>query len=152
MKKILALTAAVVASMSAFSSGFGLYEPTAIGTSYGGALIGKGLDGSANTINPATLDDITNLTVQVGFVTEHPRGRIRVSRNGRTYKCNPLDPGFFVLPHFQVVAPALWGLTFGLGVSPEYGLGTRYSHSNRMTWSSKETTIEGFVISPNVSR
>ena len=31
MKKILALTAAVVASMSAFSSGFGLYEPTAIG-------------------------------------------------------------------------------------------------------------------------
>ena len=81
MKKILALTAAVVASMSAFSSGFGLYEPTAIGTSYGGALIGKGLDGSANSINPATLDDITNLTVQVGFVTEHPRGRIRVTRD-----------------------------------------------------------------------
>ena len=151
MKKLLAMTMAALTATAAFASGFGLYEPTAIGTSYGGALLGKGLDGSANSINPATLDDITNITVQVGFVTEHPRGRIRVSRDGRTYKCNPLDPGFFVLPHFQIVAPALWGFTFGLGVSPEYGLGTRFSHNNKMTWSSKETTIEGFVISPNVS-
>ena len=151
MKKLLALTTAVLAASAAFASGFALYEPTAIGTSYGGALLGKGLDGSANSINPATLDDITNITVQVGFVTEHPRGRISISRAGRKYKCSPMDPGFFVLPHFQVVAPALWGFTFGLGVTPEYGLGTRYSHSNPMTWSSKQTTIEGFVINPNVS-
>ena len=151
MKKLLALTTTVLAASAAFASGFALYEPTAIGTSYGGALLGKGLDGSANSINPATLDDITNITVQVGFVTEHPRGRISISRAGRKYKCSPMDPGFFVLPHFQVVAPALWGFTFGLGVTPEYGLGTRYSHSNLMTWSSKKTTIEGFVINPNVS-
>ena len=151
MKKLLALTTAVLAASAAFASGFALYEPTAIGTSYGGALLGKGLDGSANSINPATLDDITNITVQVGFVTEHPRGRISISRAGRKYKCSPMDPGFFVLPHFQVVAPALWGFTFGLGVTPEYGLGTRYSHNNPMTWSSKQTTIEGFVINPNVS-
>ena len=151
MKKLLALTMAVLAVSAAFASGFALYEPTAIGTSYGGALLGKGLDGSANSINPATLDDITNITVQVGFVTEHPRGRIRISRDGKQYKCSPMDPGFFVLPHFQVVAPALWGFTFGLGVTPEYGLGTRYSHDSLMTWSSKQTTIEGFVINPNVS-
>ena len=139
MKKLLAMTMAALTATAAFASGFGLYEPTAIGT------------GSANTINPATLDDITNLTVQVGFVTEHPRGRISISRDGRRYKCSPMDPGFFVLPHFQVVAPALWGFTFGLGVTPEYGLGTRYSHDSLMTWSSKQTTIEGFVINPNVS-
>ena len=151
MKKLLALTTAVLAVSAAFASGFALYEPTAIGTSYGGALLGKGLDGSANSINPATLDDITNITVQVGFVTEHPRGRIGISRGGRKYSCSPMDPGFFVLPHFQVVAPALWGFTFGLGITPEYGLGTRYSHNNLMTWSSKQTTIEGFVINPNVS-
>ncbi len=151
MKKILILTTAIIAATSAFASGFGLYEPTSLGTAYGGALVGKAVDGSANSINPATLDDITNLTVQAGFVTEHPRGRIRVSRNGQSYKCNPLDPGAFILPHMQVVAPALWGFTFGLGVSPEYGLGTRFSHNNKMTWSSKQTTIEGFVINPNVA-
>lgn len=151
MKKLLALTTAVLAASAAFASGFGLYEPTAIGTSYGGALLGRGLDGSANTINPATLDDITNITLQVGFVTEHPRGRIKISRNGRTYKCSPMDPGFFVLPHVQLVAPALWGFTFGLGITPDYGLGTRYSHDSLMTWSSKQTTIEGFVINPNLS-
>ncbi len=151
MKKLMVLATAVFAASAAVASGFALYEPTAIGTSYGGALLGRGLDGSANSINPATLDDITNITVQVGFVTEHPRGRIGISRDGRKYSCSPMDPGFFVLPHFQVVAPALWGLTFGLGITPEYGLGTRYSHNNIMTWSSKQTTIEGFVINPNVS-
>ena len=151
MKKLLAMTMAALTATAAFASGFGLYEPTAIGTSYGGALLGKGLDGSANTINPATLDDITNITLQVGFVTEHPRGRIKISRDGRTYKCSPMDPGFFVLPHVQLVAPALWGFTFGLGITPDYGLGTRYSHDSLMTWSSKQTTIEGFVINPNVS-
>jgi long-chain fatty acid transport protein len=114
-------------------------------------LLGKGLDGSANSINPATLDDITNITVQVGFITEHPRGRIKIAKNGLMHTSKPMDPGFFVLPHFQVVAPALWGFTFGLGVTPDYGLGTRYSSGSLMTWSSKETTIEGFVINPNVS-
>jgi len=151
MKKILSLTVAIFAASAAFSSGFGLYEPTAVGTSYGGALLGRGLDGSANSINPATLDDITNITVQAGFVTEHPRGRIKISRGGITHRAKPLDPGFFVLPHFQVVAPALWGFTFGLGITPEYGLGSSYSHDSLMTWSSKETTIEGFVINPNLS-
>ena len=151
MKKLLSLTTAVLAASAAFASGFALYEPTAIGTSYGGALLGKGLDGSANSINPATLDDITNITVQVGFVTEHPRGRIKINKNGVSHTSKPMDPGFFVLPHFQIVAPALWGLTFGLGIAPEYGLGTRYTHNSLMTWSSKETTIEGFVINPNVS-
>ena len=62
-----------------------------------------------------------------------------------------MDPGFFVLPHVQLVAPALWGFTFGLGITPDYGLGTRYSHDSLMTWSSKQTTIEGFVINPNLS-
>ena len=151
MKKLLALTTAVLAASAAFASGFALYEPTAIGTSYGGALLGKGLDGSANSINPATLDDITNITVQVGFVTEHPRGRIKITKDGITHRAKPMDPGFFVLPHFQVVAPALWGFTFGLGITPDYGLGTRYTNDSLMTWSSKKTTIEGFVINPNVS-
>ena len=81
MKKLLALTTAVLTASAAFAAGFALYEPTAIGTSYGGALLGKGLDGSANSINPATLDDITNIMVQVGFVTEHPRGRIKINKN-----------------------------------------------------------------------
>ena len=98
MKKLLALTTAVLAASAAFASGFALYEPTAIGTAHGGALLGRGLDGSANSINPATLDDITNIMVQVGFVTEHPRGRISISRDGKQYKCSPMDPGFFVLP------------------------------------------------------
>jgi len=151
VRKGITLSAAAFVASAAFAAGFALYEPTAIGTSYGGTLLGKGLDGSANMINPATLDDITNITVQAGFVTEHPRGRIKISKAGVTHRSKPLDPGFFVLPHFQVVAPALWGLTFGLGIDPEYGLGTRYTHDSLMTWSSKQTTIEGFVVTPNVS-
>lgn len=128
-------------------SGFALYEPTARATAYAGALLGRGVDGSANSINPATLTDITNITVTAGFVTEHPRARIKV--NGEPSR--PMDPGFFVLPHVHVVSPLLWGFSFGFGVTPDYGLGTHYTHDNTVNWSSREVTIKGFVFNPNLA-
>ena len=153
-KSLLVFVFGIMASSAVWASGFALYEPTAAGTAFGGALVGKAFDGSANSINPATLDDITNITVQIGFVTEHPRARIKETKYGATGrqvgKC-PLDPGFFVLPHFQLVAPAKWGLVFGLGMGPEYGLGTHYTKGSLMTWSARETTIQGYVINPNLS-
>ena len=49
MKKLIAVAMVVVAVSGAFASGFGLYEPTAIGTSHAGALLGRRLDGSASS-------------------------------------------------------------------------------------------------------
>ncbi len=75
----------------AYSSGFGLYEASTPTYALGGAVIGRAYDASANFHNPATLTDLTNVTVTLGFMTEHPRGRIKT--NGEPSE--GMDPGIF---------------------------------------------------------
>lgn len=134
-------------SAAAWGSGFALYEPSASAHALGGALLGKAIDPSANFINPATLSDITNLTVTLGFVTEHPRCKVHVN-GGPEEK---LDPGLFWLPHFMMAMPLPHGFTLGLGGDAEYGLGTKYGTGWSMNWSTTETTVQGYVLTPNVS-
>ena len=152
LKRTLSLFASVLVSTAAFGSGFALYEPSAAAHALGGATLGKAVDPSANFINPATLSDITNLTVTMGFVTEHPRAKVGVSQDGVPQgHRRSLEPGLFWLPHFMMAMPLPWGFTFGLGGDAEYGLGTKYSGAWPMNWSTTETTVQGYVLTPNVS-
>lgn len=152
-KRTVFLVGFAFGAVSAFGSGFALYEPSAAAHALGGALLGKAIDPSANFINPATLSDLTNVTVTAGFVTEHPRCKVQVTRDGsrtRGYR-ESLDPGFFWLPHFMTSVPLPWGFTFGLGGDAEYGLGTQYDDVWSMDWSTTETTVQGYVLTPNLS-
>ena len=112
------------AAAAAYGSGFGLYQPSAISHAMGGALLGKAMDASANFNNPATLTDLTNIQFTVGFVTEHPRGRVEVGRVGQSMERYTMDSGMFILPHFQLAIPLPADFTFGFGFEPDYGLGT----------------------------
>ena len=151
-KRVLSFVASVFVSATAFGSGFALYEPSAAAHALGGATLGRAIDPSANFINPATLSDITNLTVTLGFVTEHPRAKVGVSRDGVPQgHRRSLEPGLFWLPHFMMAMPLPYGFTFGLGGDAEYGLGTKYSGAWPMNWSTTETTVQGYVLTPNVS-
>ena len=89
MKKAVILWAAVLMSVSVFASGFGLYEMSTASHALGGAVVGKAVDASANYFNPATLSDLTNITVSVGFVTEHPSARMKVTGYGGSSEMNP---------------------------------------------------------------
>ena len=132
MKKVFLLVLASGVSSMAFSAGFALYEGSARGNALGGGVMGKAVDASANFYNPATLSDFTNTVVTIGMTTEHPTADTSV--NGRSeYK---MDPGCFILPHAYVAQPLPYGFTLGLGVAPEYGLGT---------------PIEGIAFNPNLS-
>ena len=137
---------------SAFGSGFSLYEPSTVSHAMGGALLGKAMDASANFNNPATLTDLTNIEITVGFITEHPRAQVRGSTDlipwGDDRAC---DPGLFWLPHLQVAVPLPWDLTFGLSAGAEYGLGTMYDDGFPMNWSSTDTTVQGYVLNPNLA-
>jgi len=117
----------------------------------GGALLGKAMDASANFNNPATLTDLTNIQFTVGFVTEHPRGHVDVGRYGEVIREYPMDPGMFVLPHFQLAVPLPAGFSFGLGAEPDYGLGTAYDDRWPMAFSATETTIQSMVLTPNIA-
>lgn len=147
LNKSLPFFATVLLGFSVFGSGFALYEPSAAAHALGGATVGKAVDASANFINPATLDDLTNVTITVGFVTEHPRCKVNV--NG--VRDERLDAGLFWLPHFMLAVPLPYGFTLGLGGDAEYGLGTKYDHGWSMEWSTRETTVQGYVLTPNLS-
>ena len=86
------------AAATAYGSGFALYQPSAVSHAMGGALVGKAMDASANFVNPATLTDLTNIEITVGFVTEHPRGRVDVSGNGLQESRYTMDPGMLPIP------------------------------------------------------
>ena len=147
MKKVYLLVLASGLSYEAFSAGFALYEGSARGNALGGGVMGKAVDASANFYNPATLSDFTNTVVTIGMTTEHPTADTSV--NGRSdYK---MDPGCFILPHAYVAQPLPYGFTLGLGVAPEYGLGTHYHKYWSMAWDTRETTIEGIAFNPNLS-
>ena len=136
---------------AAYGSGFGLYQPSAISHAMGGALVGKAMDASANFNNPATLTDLTNIQFTVGFITEHPRGRVETSRNGQPEIRSTMDSGMFVLPHFQLAIPLPADFTFGFGFEPDYGLGTSYDDGWAMNFSATETKIQSVVLNPNLA-
>ena len=147
MKKVFLLVLASGVSSMACSAGFALYEGSARGNALGGGVMGKAVDASANFYNPATLSDFTNTVVTIGMTTEHPTADTSV--NGRSeYK---MDPGCFILPHAYLAQPLPYGFTLGLGVAPEFGLGTHYHRDWSMVWDTRETTIEGIAFNPNLS-
>ena len=148
MKKTVSLVAAVLPFSFALASGFGLYEMSTASHALGGAVVGKAVDASANFFNPATLSDLTNITVSVGFVTEHPSARMKVNGYGGSSEMNP---GLFWLPHFQLAVPLPYGFTFGFGGYVECGLGSEYDHNWPLVNSSEETTVESFTLNPNLS-
>lgn len=139
-------------SGSAFSSGFGLYEASVKSYALGGSVLGRAVDASANFHNPATLTDFTNMVLTVGFVTEHPRGSMKVRQpDGSWSESYSMNPGCFWLPHLMFASPLPADFAFGLGVMPEYGLGSKYGNDWPLRGNSVETTVLSFTINPNLA-
>jgi len=151
MKKLLFCAGIGMLVGDVLASGFGLYEASSKAYALGGAVMGRAVDASANFYNPATLTDLTNITLTVGAVTEHPRGRMKVTRDGVTYPSSPMNSGCYVLPHFHLAVPLPWDLAFGLGVMPEYGLGSMYDDNWLLNYASTDTQVESFTVNPNLA-
>lgn len=150
-KLFLMMSIAAVGVFSSHAAGFALYGASAKGMALGGTVMGKAVDASANFYNPATLDDLKETTISLGTGIEIPSCDVRVSDSrGHSYQ-GRMNPGVFLLPHAYVSQPLPWGFTFGLGMAPEYGLGSEYDDNWPMSWNSVETTIEGFVVNPNLT-
>lgn len=150
-KKLIGTVATIVSTaFTAQAAGFALYGASAKGMAMGGAVVGKAVDGSANFYNPATISDFTNTVITVGTGLEAPSANVDVTSGGTSYS-GRMNPGAFWLPHAYVVQPLLWDFSFGLGLAPEYGLGTEYSDNWPLNWNTTETTVQGFVVNPNLA-
>lgn len=145
------MSIALAGALSSQAAGFALYGGSAKGMALGGTVMGKAVDASANFYNPATLADLTDTTVTLGTCLEIPSCDVSVKGTDGTRYNGRMNPGAFLLPHAYIAQPLPWGFTFGLGMAPEYGLGSEYSRHWPLNWNSVETTIEGFVVNPNLT-
>lgn len=143
----IAFILSVFAAFATFAAGFGLYEGSARGNAMGGAVMGRAWDASANFYNPATLSDLTGTVVTVGMTTEHPSCDTYVDGRKRL----KMDSGCFVLPHVYLAQELPHDFTFGLGFAPEYGLGSHYDQKWPLAWDTRQTTIEGVTLNPNLA-
>lgn len=143
----MAAVSAVMTSLVASGSGFALYQGSAKGIALGGTAMGRAVDGSANFYNPATISDFTNTVITVGTGIEIPRASVAVDGRGDGF----MDPGAFLLPHAYVVQPLPWDFSFGLGIAPEFGLGSQYDDGWALNWNTTETLVEGMVLNPNLA-
>jgi len=148
----LSLAVALGLSQRVQAAGFGLYEASSAAYALGGAVIGRAIDASANFYNPATLTDLTNVTVTAGLMLEAPRSRIKgyADSYGRMNSAK-MCPGTFYLPHFHLAVPLGYDLTFGLGLMPEYGLGSQYNSTWDLRGNSQKTTVTSFTVNPNLA-
>ncbi|MGN0846883.1 MAG: OmpP1/FadL family transporter [Kiritimatiellia bacterium] len=147
VSKEIVLISAISVSMIGFAAGFGLYEGSARGNAMGGGVMGKALDAGANFYNPATLSDLTGTVVTVGMTTEHPSADTYVDG----HKGLKMDSGCFVLPHVYIAQELPYDFSFGLGFAPEYGLGSHYYQNWPLSWDTRETTIMGLTLNPNLA-
>lgn len=145
--KVLSALALVCVTEGTLAAGFALYEGSAYGNAVGGAVMGKGVDASANFYNPATLTDLTGTVFTVGMTTEHPLADTYIDGQ----RGNKMDPGCFVLPHMYFSQQLPGDFWFGLGFAPEYGLGTHYRKDRGLSWDTRKTTIRGLVLNPNLA-
>ena len=134
-------------ALSVNASGFGLYEASSKTYALGGTAVGKAVDGSANFFNPATITDFSNSVLTAGVMTEHPRARMKVQ--GHTSET--MDPGCFCLPAFHFVQPLPKDFAIGLGIMPEYGLGSAYGSHWSLANNSTETTVMSLTVNPNLA-
>lgn len=147
MKKLM-LVVFAASTLSAFAGGFALNQASAKATAMGGAVMGKAVDGSAVFYNPATMSDFKSTTITVGTVIEKPYADVSVSGKHQGH----MDPGTFLLPHAYLIQPiGESGFTFGMGIAPEYGIGSKYRDSWDLAWNTTETTVQGVVFSPNLA-
>lgn len=147
MKKLMVILAATSA-LSAFAGGFALNQASAKATAMGGAVTGKAVDASAVFYNPATMSDLKSTTITLGTIVEKPYADVAVNGVNQGH----MDPGWFLLPHAYLVQPiGESGFTFGMGIAPEFGIGSKYRNDWDLAWNTTETTVEGLSISPNLS-
>ena len=147
MAAALVAAAGIIAGNGAKAAGFGIYEATARGNVYGGALVGKTGDASANYFNPANLTDSTNVSIVAGATLINPFCDVYV--DGKSQQ--KMNPGWFAAPTFFMSVPLPWDFAFGWGNYTEFGLGTKYGRHWDLAGDTLETTMKQFTFNPNLA-
>ena len=130
------------------AGGFRNEVTSAKGMGRGSAGVAQTDDSAAVHYNPAAITYLEKSVVTLGYTVEVPRTTAKPTSGGEVdmQEQNFLIPNFYLVDNF-----GLEKVTFGLGVTAPYGLGTDWADDSFAKYVSTETDTEFYNINPTIA-
>lgn len=151
MRRIIATVCLVfVGTVSAFASGFSIYEASVRANGMLGAFSAYADHVSTIYYNPAGLANLDGLRISGGATVIAPRSTFRnLSSLGPTGQETVMQEQNFVVPNFYGSYQINENLTAGIGVYAPFGLGTKWPSEWIGRGSSIEADIQTLFVNPS---
>lgn len=152
MRRIIATICLIfLGSSSAFASGFSIYEASVRANGMLGAFSAYADHASTIFYNPAGLGGMEGLNISAGASIIAPRSSFRnrtsLAPVGAKYEMKDQN---FLVPNFYGTYQITDGLTAGLGVYAEFGLGTEWDDDWVGRASSTKADIQTITVNPAI--
>lgn len=152
MRRIIAtVSLLLLCSSSAFASGFSIYEASVRANGMLGAFSAYADHASTIFYNPAGLGGLEGINVSAGASIIAPRTSFRnktpLAPYGAEYE---MKKNQFFVPNFYATYEITEGLTAGIGVYAEFGLGTEWNDDWVGRAASTKAEIETITVNPSV--
>ena len=140
----------IAASGTAVAAGFALYETSARGVAMGGAVMGQYNDASAVYANPALITESEGTQLLFGLSLINPAMDIELATPQGRQTYTP-DDQWFPPPFVYVTQKLNDDFWLGFGLYTPFGLGVKHDGNWPGRFSSTETEITTFNLTPNVA-
>lgn len=152
MRRIIAtISLILLCSSSAFASGFSIYEASVRANGMLGAFSAYADHASTIFYNPAGLGGLEGINVSAGASIIAPRSSFRnktpLAPYGAEYE---MKKNQFFVPNLYATYEIADGLTAGIGVYAEFGLGTEWNDDWVGRSASTKAEIETITVNPAV--
>lgn len=152
MRRIIATVSLILlCSSSAFASGFSIYEASVRANGMLGAFSAYADHASTIFYNPAGLGGLEGINISAGASIIAPRTSFRnktaLAPFGTKYE---MKKDQFFVPNFYATYEITDGLTAGIGVYAEFGLGTEWNDDWVGRAASTKAAIETITVNPSV--
>lgn len=132
------------------AAGFALFEWSARGNAMGGAMVARADDPSAVAWNPAGITQLEGTQTMIGVTAIAPENTLTTTYNGQDTTSHIKKDVFFP-PHAYITHQINDNVWLGVGAFTRYGLGTAFDEDWQGRYSSYDTSIETYSLTPNLA-
>ncbi len=135
-------TLTVGINQTAFAAGSGAFRlevPDSAASGKGSAFVGEANNPSAVYYNPAGLTQIKSMQVSMGGALIAPQSDFKKASDGDVTQ---MRRNTFFVPHMYAAVPINEKLTFGLGATSYFGLGTEWATDSNLKTVSTSSDLE----------
>lgn len=135
---------------TAYAAGFSLYETSTRGIAMGGATMGLYNDASAVYANPALITESEGTSTLFGLALINPSMEVELTTPQGRNTYTP-DDKWFPPPFAYLTTKLSDSFWFGFGLYSPFGLGVEHEDNWPGRFSSTETEITTFNLTPNIA-